>query len=168
MKNNSTIYKNVEDPRIFDLSLLGTVNYVNNAVSITQKDHFFQIGDVLFYNVQESCFLKAYAVNDIQSEVCGVVSRIFDKDNFEILPEGLIETSRYTFDIGTILYLSEVTPGKLISIPPSNIVKQIATQTSNGIIVNIKRGYHAGNPKDAEGLEPYTQEELDEIIKNIW
>ncbi len=169
MKNNSTIFKNPEEHGVLDLSMLGTVNYVNNSVSITQKDHFFKTGDVLFYNVQESCFSKAYAINNIQSEACGVVSKVLDKDSFEIISKGLVETSRYTFDIGTILYLSEVVPGKLVSLPSSNIVKQIATQVSGGIMVDIKRGYHAGNPEEAvEELEPYTKEELDEIIKNIW
>ena len=56
-----------------------------------------------------------------------------------------------------------------MSIAPVNVVKQVATQAINGIIIDIQRGYKISedNPSD-ESLEPYTIEELDEIIANIW
>lgn len=167
-RNNSTIYKNPQDQHIFDLTQLGTIIYAGGSVIVDQQNHYFQIGDVLYYNIKEKKFAKAVAVNNIESEVCGVVSSIKDKDTFVISGDGIIETERYTFDEGAALFLSDVHPGKLVSIPPANVVKQIAIQATNGIIVDIQRGYKTGKTETVEEIEFYTQEELDEIIKNIW
>lgn len=165
---NSTIYKNPQDQHIFDLSQLGTLIYAGGSVRIDQDNHFFQIGDVLYYNIKEKKFAKAVAVNNIESEVCGIVSEVINKDAFVVLSEGLLETDKYTFNEGTELFLSDAHPGKLVSIPPSNIIKQIAIQATNGIIVDIQRGFRTIKPPATEEMEPYTKEELDEIIKNIW
>lgn len=168
MKNNSIIFKNPHDQYLFDLSILGTIIHENKTIEINQQNHYFQVGDVLYYNVKTQMFAKAIAVNNIESEACGVVSKIIDKDNFIILSKGEIETDRYTFNIDTPLYLSSANPGKLVSIEPQDVIKQIATQTINGIMIDIQRGYRTLNPSFIEELESYTQEELDEIIKNIW
>ena len=105
----------------------------------------------------------------MESEVCGVVSEIIDIDNFVMITNGEIKTTRYTFTPGTILYLSDAHEGKLVSIQPVYTVKQIATQLSDGIMIDIQRGYRTPNTESgSETLEPYTQAELDEIIKNIW
>lgn len=168
MKNNSIIFKNPHDQYLFDLSILGTIIHENKTIEINQQNHYFQVGDVLYYNVKTQMFAKAIAVNNIESEVCGVVSKIIDKDNFIILSKGEIETDRYTFNIDTPLYLSNVNPGKLVSIEPQDVIKQIATQTINGIMIDIQRGYRTLNQSFFGELESYTQEELDEIIKNIW
>ena len=169
MRNNSIITKNPQEHHIFDLTRLGTVTITNDLIEVTQQNHFFQIGDVLYYNIKTQLFGKAVAVNNIESEVCGVVLDVKDKDTFVMITEGKINTSRYSFEIDTPLYLSEVYPGRLMSIEPKNVIKQIATQTVDGIIVDIQRGYRTvGSSSVLEELEPYTQSELDEIIKNIW
>lgn len=168
MKNNSTIYKNPQEQHLFDLSKLGTLIYAGGLIEIAQPNHFFQIGDVLYYNVQTKMFAKAVAINTIESEVCGVVSSVPDKDNFVLVTEGKVETDKYTFDVDSPLYLSDAHPGKLVSIPPADVIKQIAIQTTNGIIVDIQRGYRTINSTPVDDMEPYTKEELDEIIKNIW
>ena len=168
MKHNSLIYKNPQEHHIIDLSQLGTIMYAGGLIEINQPNHYFQVGDVLYYNIKDNIFSQAVAVNDIESEVCGVVSNVIDNDNFIIVSEGKIDTDRYTFEENTILYLSNVYPGKLVSIAPTDIIKQIATQTTNGIIVNIQRGYKLSQSNYSEDLEEYTKDELDEIIKNIW
>lgn len=168
MRNNSTIYKNPQEQHIFDLSQLGTLVYAGGSIEINQENHFFQVGDVLYYNIKEKIFAKAVAVNNIESEVCGLVSEVIDKDNFVIIGDGILETDRYTFEEGKELYLSDAHPGKLVSIAPTDVIKQIATQLTNGIMIDIQRGYRTSNPTSSEELEPYTQAELDEIIKNIW
>lgn len=170
MKANSTIFKNPQDQHLFDLSCLGTITHENKTIKVNQQNHYFQVGDILYYNVKTNLFGKAVAVNNIASEVCGAVYEVIDKDNFVIVAKGEIKTTRYTFDEGTPLYLSENYPGKLISIQPSYIIKQVAIQTVDGIEIDIQRGYRiAGNlSPSTEELVPYTQEELDEIIKNIW
>lgn len=168
MKNNSTIYKNPQEQRIIDLSQLGTLIYAGGAIEITQPNHFLQTGDVVYYNVKTRLFAKAVAVNNIEGEVCGIVSEVSDKDNFTIINSGVVETNRYTFDEGTVLYLSDAHPGKLVSIAPASVIKQIATQLAHGIMVDIQRGYRVADDSSTEELEPYTQAELDEIIRNIW
>lgn len=168
MKNNSIIFKNPQDQTLFDLSYIGTMIIESKTIEINQQEHYFQIGDILCYNIKTNLFAKAIAINNIESEVCGAVLDIIDKDNFIMITKGEIETSRYTFDEGTKLYLSDVYPGKLVSIGPQDIVKEIATQTTNGILLNIQRGYRVNDSSSSGELEPYTKEELDEIIKNIW
>ena len=166
---NSIIYKNPQDQHLFDLSYLGILNHERKTIEINQQNHYFQIGDVLYYDIKNHKFAKAIAKNSIESEVCGVVSEIIDIDNFVIITNGKIQTTRYNFEIGTSLYLSNAHEGKLVSIEPNNIVKQVATQIPNGIMINIQRGYKISNTESgSETLEPYTQTELDEIIKNIW
>ena len=168
MKHNSIIFKNPQEQYLFDLSALGSIIYEDRTIKINQQNHYFQVGDILYYNIKTQTFSKALAINNIESEACGAVSEIIDKDNFIILPKGEIKTNRYTFNIGTPLYLSDVYPGKLVSIEPQYVTKQIATQTINGIMIDIQQGYRTPNISSSEELEPYTQEELDEIIKNIW
>lgn len=166
---NSTIFKNPQDQHLFDLSYLGILTHERKTIEINQQAHYFQIGDVLYYDIQNHKFNKAIAKNSMESEVCGVVSEIIDIDNFVMITAGEIKTTRYTFDPGTILYLSDAHEGKLVSIEPAYTVKQIATQLSDGIMIDIQRGYRTPNTESgSETLEPYTKAELDEIIKNIW
>ena len=165
---NSTIYKNPQDQHIFDLSQIGILNHENKTIEINQQNHYFQVTDVLYYDIKNHKFAKALARNTIESEVCGVVSEIIDVNNFVIITNGEIKTTRYTFNPGTILYLSDVNAGKLVSIQPHSVIKQIAIQDTNGIIINIQRGLKTTSTSSSENLEPYTKEELDEIIKNVW
>lgn len=165
---NSIIYKNPEERKILDFTNIGIKVYEDKTMDIHQESHFFAIGDVLFYNIETNKFEKALAENTIFSEVCGVVSKITSIDDFEIISFGEIKTNRYQFEIGTKLYLSDVQPGKLLSLYPSEIVKEIATQTLDGIIVDIKRALKTTATSDTSTYEAYTQEELDEIIMNIW
>lgn len=169
MKNNSIISKNLHKYHVLDLTDIGVIT-CNNFTEIVQHNHNFQIGDALYYNVKEQVFDKAIAINNIESEVCGVVSEIKDIDTFIIVTNGEIITSRYDFKVNTALYLSDARPGKLVSIGPKDIVKQIATKTIDGIIVDIQRGFKTANHQQSstEALESYTKEELNEIIKNIW
>lgn len=169
MKNNSTIFKNPQNQHLFDLSCLGTVAHENKTIEINQQNHFFQVGDVLYYNIKTNMFAKAVAVNNIESEACCAVLEVIDKNNFIAIARGKIPTTRYTFEEGTLLYLSDGHPGKLVSIAPQFVIKQIATQTSDGIVLDIQRGYYNTTTiTPSETLESYTHEELDEIIKNIW
>lgn len=169
MRNNSIIIKNPQEHHIFDLTQLGTIMQTNKLIEITQPNHFFQVGDALYYNVKKQMFGRAIAVNNIESEVCGVVSEVQDKDTFTLIAKGKISTTRYNFNNGAQLYLSEVYPGKLVSIEPRNVLKQVAIQIENGIEIDIKRGYKITDALiESEEMEPYIQSELDEIIKNIW
>lgn len=168
MRHNSTIFKNPQDQHLFDLSSIGSINHEDKSITINQEEHYFKVGEVLYYDVTTNKFSRAVAVNNIESEACGIVSEVIDNDNFIIIAKGLLETDKYNFSVGSKLYLSDVTPGKLVSIEPQSIIKQIAIQATNGIIIDIQRGWKITNTSSSEELEPYTKEELDEIIKNVW
>ena len=166
---NSTIYKNPQDQHLFDLSYFGVLTFEKKIIEIHQENHYLRIGDILYYNIKEHKFDKAIAKNTIESEVCGGVIDVIDNNNFVLITGGKIPTDRYSFEEGTKLYLSDAHEGKLVSIEPNYTIKQIATQLSDGIMIDIQRGYRTPNAKSgSEILEPYTQAELDEIIKNIW
>lgn len=166
--NNSIIFKNPQDQHLVDLSYLGVLSHEKKTIEINQQNHYFQIGDILYYDIQNHVFAKAMAKNSMESEVCGAVSGIKDVDNFVMITLGKIKTTRYSFPVGTPLYLSDAHEGKLVSIQPNHIVKQIATQLIDGIMIDIQRGYKNQIDESTETLESYTQAELDEIIKNIW
>ena len=165
---NSVIFKNPENKHLFDLSLVGTRIYENQIIEITQANHFFEIGDALAYNAANQRFEKALAENSILSEVCGVVSKINSINSFEIITYGELKTGRYPFEAGLPLYLSDIQPGKLLTIYPNEIVKEIATCTLDGIMIDIKRALKTTATPDTSTYEAYTQAELDEIISNIW
>ncbi len=169
-KNNSTILEAPYGHDIHDLTFLGTYRHINDDVIIQQENHGFQVGDVIYYNIQQQTFEKALAINAIESEVCGVISSVVDNHMCKFITSGTIKTDKYNFDVDTPLYLSEYIPGKLVSIIPTDVKKQIAIQTENGLLIDIQRGYRLTQSDKTESpdLEPYTQDELDEIIQNIW
>ena len=166
---NTNIFKNPNNEHLFDLSYFGILSREKKTIEINQKNHFFQVGDALYYNINEHKFDKAIAKNTIESEVCGVVTQVIDIDNFVIITGGKIQTNRYSFPEGTPLYLSDINSGKLVSIEPAYTVKQIAIQLLDGIMVDIQRGFRTPiTYTSSDSLETYTKIELDEIIKNIW
>lgn len=165
---NSIIYKNPEEYSVLDFTNIGIKLYEDKIMDIHQENHYFDVGDALFFNIKTNKFEKALAENNIFSEVCGVVSKINSIDDFEIISHGEIQTGRYAFELNTKLYLSDIQPGKLLSIHPAVIVKEIATQIEDGIFVNIKRALKTTATSDTNTYENYTQEELNEIISNIW
>ena len=57
--NNSTIYKNPQDQHIFDLSQIGILNHENKTIEINQQNHYFQVTDVLYYDIKNHKFNKA-------------------------------------------------------------------------------------------------------------
>ena len=57
MKHNSLIYKNPQEHHIIDLSQLGTIMYAGGLIEINQPNHYFQVGDVLYYNIKDNIFL---------------------------------------------------------------------------------------------------------------
>ena len=169
MKTNSTIFKNPEDEHLIDLSYLGTMLKEDSSVIIEQKNHFFIPGDVLAYSLKDQLFIRAVAINTMDSEICGVVSRFIDLDHFELVTKGIVETSLYSYPNGSILWLSEVIPGRLMSIMPTKTFRQVATQVSPGIIeVELKMGFTTGPITQAsDELTNFTKEELDDIIQNL-
>lgn len=169
-KNNSLILEVPYGHDIHDLEFLGVYEHIDKDVTIQQENHGFQVGDVIYYNIQKQTFEKALAINTMESEVCGVISSVIDNHTCKFITSGFILTNRFKFDTDTPLYLSELIPGKLVSMAPNMIHKQIAVQMPDGLRIDIQRGYRLKLEEESTqtDFQPYTQEELDEIIQNIW
>ena len=165
-KKNSTIFENPEE-YILNFTAIGSYSSENTEIRITQEAHYFSVGDVLYFDVKNNQFSKALAVNNIQSEVCGIVSEVPNNNEFVIITEGVLKTDRYKYTVLAPLYLSEVIPGTLMSANPTFVMKQVAVQVEGGIQVNIKTGYCLSEKSLEVILEPYTKEELDDIILNV-
>lgn len=166
-KRNSVIYRNPDKTALVDLSTIGTLKSEKTEIKIRQMNHFFQPGDALYFNPNLNEFGKALAINSIESEVCGVVSEVLNDNEFIIVTEGFVKTDRYNFAVGSALYLSEVIPGFMMSVQPTHVMKQIAVQSLNGIQVSIQIGFHLSDNPVKVTLEPYTKDELDDIILNV-
>ncbi len=165
--NNSTIYKNPEE-YTQDISYIGAIPVQDTSIVIEQKNHYFTVGDVVYYNIKYNEFHKAVALNTMDSEVAGIVSKVINPDKFELVAKGLVTGTKYNYPEGTELWLSEAVPGYLTSIQPTNVFIKVAVQTSSyAIDVNVERGYYI-RPETPESIfVGYTKEELDEIIQNI-
>ena len=171
MRKNSTIYRSPEEPSIFDISSLGTYVKEDTEIKITQSMHYFREGDALYYDPMTVKFQKAIANNTIASEVCGIVSEVINLNTFIIVTEGEVMVPRYQYSPDSTLYLSESIDGHLTSIQPTYVIKPLGKQIEPGkILVDIQRSFVMAE-RDAfvntEELEPYTQQELDEIILNV-
>lgn len=171
MHKNSTIYRNPEEPSIFDITSLGTYVKEDTELRITQSMHYFRVGDALYYDPMTVQFRKAIANNTIASEVCGIVSEVVNLNTFIMITEGELVVPRYQYPPDSILYLSESIDGHLTSIRPMYVLKPLGKQIEPGrILVSIQRGFVMTEHDafvDTEELEPYTQQELDEIILNV-
>lgn len=169
MRTNSIIYKDPEEQQVFDLSSIGTIFMTGESlIEIKQENHRLRVGDVIYYDIHERKFDMAIAQNTIESEACGIVNQVVDEDNFTFIPKGLFETDLYSFNPGSVVYLSGNVHGKLTTIRSANVIKEIGIMVPNGIMINIQRGLRYKTSEELEELETYTEEELQEIIQNIW
>jgi hypothetical protein len=157
--NNSVIFRDViDDNHIIDFSYIGMHGTEEQNISITEFDNGFLLGDAIYYDYKTNHYRRALAMNQIMSEVIGVVSKIIDKDTFELTLKGSIILDRYNnIPINTPLYLSQNISGKLIQDEPSIISKIIGVTTVNGIYVDIQRGYFVGFGPEVyfASAEPY-------------
>lgn len=148
----------------------GSGGGIKNVLKVTQKDHGFKVGEVL-YCKNDGTFAKALAENTEKVEAVGVVSEIRTKDVFILTLAGLLQTNIFnSYPNGCVLYLDESTPGKLIDFVDL-IYKPIAIKIKEGILINIQRGdtygsYTGGTiPLD---FEYYSTDEILAILNEIW
>ena len=144
--NNSVIFKDVQDDNnLIDFSYIGMHGIEEQIVTLTELDNGFLLGDAIYYDYKTNHYRRALAMNQIVSEVIGVVSKLIDKDTFELTLKGSIILDRYSnIPENTPLYLSQNISGKLVQDEPTNVSKIIAITINNGIYVNIQRGYFVG------------------------
>ena len=144
--NNSVIFRDVQDDNnLIDFSYIGMHGTEEQIITLTELDNGFLLGDAIYYDYKTNHYRRALAMNQIMSEVIGVVSKLIDKDTFELTLKGSIILDRYNkIPENTPLYLSQNISGKLVQDEPTNVSKIIAVTISNGIYVNIQRGYFVG------------------------
>jgi hypothetical protein len=144
--NNSVIFRDVvDDNNLIDFSYMGIYGTEEQIISLTELDNGFLLGDAIYYDYKTNHYRRALAMNQIMSEVIGVVSKLIDKDSFELTLKGSIILDRYNnIPENTPLYLSQNISGKLVQDEPSLVSKIIGITRTNGIYVNIQRGYFVG------------------------
>lgn len=142
---------------ISNTRLNGLINEGNNSfyvhkshsfVNVTQVDNGFSVGDFIYYDTRTFLYQKAIAIDSFDVNIVGMVSYIYDKDTFEFVCNGFVETNLFNeenqFVQGLPLYISEEEPGKVTQDQP-NISKTVGYPINNiGIIISIERGinYH--------------------------
>lgn len=141
--NNSVIFRDVRDDKsLVDFSYIGMHGTEEQTITLTELDNGFLLGDAIYYDYKTNHYRRALAMNQIVSEVIGVVSKLVNKDTFELTLKGGIILDRYNnIPEGTPLYLSQNISGKLVQDEPTNVSKVIAVTNNNGIYVDIQRGY---------------------------
>lgn len=144
--NNSVIFRDVQDDNnLIDFSYIGMHGTEEQIVTLTELDNGFLLGDAIYYDYKTNHYRRALAMNQIVSEVIGVVSKLVDKNTFELTLKGSIILDRYSNIPENIpLYLSQNISGKLVQDEPNIVSKIIAITINNGIYVNIQRGYFVG------------------------
>lgn len=173
---NTNIYKNIFPEEVFDMDYINKVLDVlpqtNN--DITQRNHGFIVGDVIYVD-SKGVYKKALAENSERGVPIGIVSDIKSNNVFTLTRSGLVDYSFfYNYKDTTILYLSDVTPGRLLhyQMIKNNVYIPVAMYTKHGLIINIQDGTF-GAPLHPYGeippinFEPYSSEEINEIIQQI-
>lgn len=170
-KNNSVIFRDVDDlDDVIDLT--ANCSYgEGNTIILTENSHYFSIGDAIYYDFNTNHYRKGLAVNQIMSEIIGVVSKIIDKDTFELTTKGSIILDRYdNIENNSVLYLSSNISGRLVPNEPDKISKIIGIKINNGIRIDIQRGYHlieSNQETNDFELRYYTQQELQNIVTRV-
>jgi hypothetical protein len=98
-----------------------------------QVAHGFSVGEVLYLS-GDNTFALAQADNIATSYVAGVVTEVIDVDNFKYCTHGTVTTGVPAQTGGTVMYLSETTPGALTSTAPTSpdIVRPVMVVVDNG------------------------------------
>jgi len=107
---------------------------------INQVGHGFSVGQAIRYT--GTAFVWAQADTWEHAQTIGVVSAVYDEDNFSYRNEGLIDDDQ--FEYGKTYHLSYTTPGLIEEITtwPAGSVKQLIGQCGpDGLELEIDAGY---------------------------
>lgn len=120
--------------------------YVKEYISskaVTQASHGFTIGDFIYYHPFDK-YQKSLAIDNYDSNIVGMVTKVIDADNFEYQWSGFYKTDIFNnangFIQGMPLYISDTEPGKTTQEQP-DISKTVGYPVENiGLIISIERG----------------------------
>lgn len=114
-----------------------------NMKAVTQAAHDFIVGDFIYYH-PSGYYAKALAVDDYDSNIVGMVTKVINADNFEYQWSGFFKTDlfdmNHSFVQGMPLYISNSEPGKVTQDQP-DISKAVGYPVEEmGLIISIERG----------------------------
>lgn len=117
---------------------VGSTIALSFTITITQPNHGFNVGDVVYFNGVIYVLAMADTVGD--AEVIGIVTGVINTNTFQLTFGGLI-TALTGLTPGGVYFLSDVTPGLLTLTPPSTIghIEKpllIAVSSTNGYFYN--------------------------------
>ena len=115
----------------------------SNIETVTQISHGFTIGDFIYYHPTNE-YQLASAIDDYDSNIVGMVTKIIDNDTFEYMWSGFYATDIFDVSNGYIqgmpIYISDINPGKVTQEQP-DISKAVGYPVENiGLIISIERG----------------------------
>ena len=115
----------------------------SNIKAVLQASHGFSIGDFIYYHPVDK-YQKAAAIDDFDSNIVGMVTKIIDKDNFEYQWSGFFATTLFNtsngYTQGMPIYISNINPGKVTQEQP-DVSKAVGYPVENiGVIISIERG----------------------------
>jgi len=98
-----------------------------------QLAHGFSVGEVIYLS-GDNTFALAQADNIATSYVAGIVIDVIDVDNFRYCTHGTINVGVPAQTGGTVMYLSETTPGALTATAPTSpdIVRPVMVVVDSG------------------------------------
>lgn len=119
------------------------VRDTSNTKTVTKAAHGFIEGDFIFYHPITG-YAKASALDDYNSNIVGMVSKVIDVNNFEYKWAGFHATTLFSntngYAQGMPLYISDIDPGKTVQNQP-DISKTVGYPVEDmGIIISIERG----------------------------
>ena len=115
----------------------------SNTKTVILTNHGFIEGDFIFYHPITG-YAKASALDDYNSNIVGMVTKIIDVNSFEYKWGGFHKTNLFSnnngYGQGMPLYISDTMPGKVVQDQPS-ISKTVGYPVEDiGIIISIERG----------------------------
>ena len=174
---NTNIYKNIFPEEVFNMDFINESldDLPETTDDIKQRGHGLSTGNVVYLD-SDGLYKKALAENSKRAFPIGVVSGVSNSNVFTLIKTGKMQSSiKYNYEDTSILYLSDVTPGKLVHYQEiqNDIYIPVAVYTNQGIIVNIQEGSMGGKLIEYGAIqgedifESYTEDELNEVITQI-
>ena len=122
-----------------------------NRKTVRQTSHGFVVGNPVRMN--GAAYAKAQASNDTNAEVIGVVSRVYNANEFELTflgeisidPSAVVDGGGANLTAGSTYYLSPYNPGKITSQQPTTTGQihkavLIATGTKTAVVIPFTGG----------------------------
>ena len=115
----------------------------SNTKTVSKANHAFIEGDFIYYHPITG-YAKALALDDYNSNIVGMVSKVIDINSFEYKWAGFHATNLFNningYAQGMPLYISDVNPGKVVQDQP-DISKTVGYPIEDvGLIISIERG----------------------------